>query len=251
VFTVGTQGLFFNEDRLTAIEGRMADPNRADEAVVTSEAAQLIGLHVGQTVCIGFYTNDQSNLPGFGTPKVQPVKRADLRVVGIVVSNSDVVQDDAQKSISALVLVTPALTKRLVRCCGTGLSEFGLQLQDGGADVSTVETEVDRALPRGTGFYFIDPSVIETEAQRAIEPEAIALAVFGGICGLAVLLIASQWCRRSGTLAARTPRSRASGRSRIGCGIRMDGAQPRNGHTRGDAERIRRHWCLSHGPPPV
>jgi MacB-like periplasmic core domain/FtsX-like permease family len=192
VFTVGSQGLLFNEDRVTAIEGRMADPQRANEAVVTSEAAQLLGLHVGQTVSVGFYTNDQTSLPGFGTAKVQPTKRADLRVVGIVVSNSDVVQDDAQKSISALVLVTPALTKHLVQCCSTGLSEFGLQLQRGGSDVSTVETEVDRALPAGTGFYFVDPSVIETEAQRAIKPEAIALGVFGGICCLAVLLIASQ-----------------------------------------------------------
>lgn len=160
--------------------------------MVTSEAAQLLGLHVGQTVTVGFYTNEQTSLPGFGTANVQPTKRVDLRIVGVVVSNSDVVQDDAQKSISALVLVTPALTKHLVQCCSTGLSEFGLQLQRGDADVSTVETEIDRALPTGTGFYFVDPSVIETEAQRAIKPEAIALGVFGGICGLAVLLIASQ-----------------------------------------------------------
>jgi hypothetical protein len=202
VFTVGSEGLFFNEDRVTAIAGRMADPNRANEAVVTSEAAQLLGLHVGQTVSVGFYTNDQTSLPGFGTAKVQPTKRVDLRVVGIVVSNSDVVQDDAQKSISALVLVTPALTKRLVHCCSTGLSEFGLQLQHGGADVSTVETEVDRALPAGSGFYLVDPSVIETEAQRAIKPEAVALGVFGGICGLAVLLIASQIIGRQRRLLA-------------------------------------------------
>ena len=65
VFTVGSEGLFFNEDRVTAIEGRMADPNRANEAVVTSEAAQLLGLHVGQAASVGFYTNDQTSLPGF------------------------------------------------------------------------------------------------------------------------------------------------------------------------------------------
>jgi FtsX-like permease family len=192
VFTLGSEGLFFKEDRVTAIKGRMADPNRGNEAVVTSEAAQLLGLHLGQTVSVGFYTNNQTSQPGFGTAKVQPTKKAELRVVGIVVSNSDVVQDDAQKSISALVLVTPALTKRLVQCCGTGDSEFGLQLRHGGADVRAVEREVDRALPAGSGFYLVDPSVIETEAQRAIKPEAIALGVFGGICGLAALLIASQ-----------------------------------------------------------
>jgi hypothetical protein len=202
VFTVGTEGLFFNQDRVTAIEGRMADPTRADEAVVTSEAAQLLGLHVGQIVSVGFYTSNQTNLPGFGTATVEPTKRDVLRIVGIVASSSDVVQVDAEKSISAFVLVTPALTNQLVQCCGTGLSEFGLQLQHGGADVSTVEREVDRALPTGSGFYFINPSVTETEAQRAIEPEAIALGVFGGICGLAVLLIASQIIGRQRRLLA-------------------------------------------------
>jgi hypothetical protein len=202
VFTVGTEGLFFNQDRVTAIEGRMADPTRADEAVVTSEAAQLLGLHVGQIVSVGFYTSNQTNLPGFGTATVEPTKRDVLRIVGIVASSNDVVQVDAEKSISAFVLVTPALTNQLVQCCGTGLSEFGLQLQHGGADVSTVEREVDRALPTGSGFYFINPSVTETEAQRAIEPEAIALGVFGGICGLAVLLIASQIIGRQRRLLA-------------------------------------------------
>jgi hypothetical protein len=189
---VGSSGLFFNEDRVTAIEGRTANPNRANEVMVTQEAAQILGVHVGQTVPVGFYTNDQTSLPGFGTAKVQPTKRAVLHVVGIVVSNSDVVEDDAQKAISALVLVTPALTRQLVQCCSTGLSEFGLQLQHGAADVNTVETEIDRALPAQSGFYLVDPSVTETEAQRAIKPEAIALGVFGGICGLAVLLIAAQ-----------------------------------------------------------
>lgn len=192
VFTLGSDGLFFHEDRVTAIEGRLANPNRANEAVVTPEAAQLLGLHIGQIVSIGFYGDDQTSLPGFGTAAVQPTKRANLRVVGIVESNSDVVQDDAQKSISALLLVTPTLTKQLVHCCSSGLSEFGLQLQHGRADVSTVETEFERALPPESGFYLVNPSVIETEAQQAIKPEAIALGVFGGICGLAVLLIAAQ-----------------------------------------------------------
>ena len=190
--TIGSAGLFFNEDRVTAIAGHMANPNHANEVVVTPEAAQILGLRVGDNVSVGFYTNDQTALPGFGTAKVQPTKRANLRVVGIVVSNNYVVQDDAQKAISALVLVTPALTRQLVQCCSTGLSEFGLQLQHGGTDVSTVESEIDRALPADSGFYLVDPSVIETEAQRAIKPEAIALGVFGGICGLAVLLIAAQ-----------------------------------------------------------
>jgi hypothetical protein len=74
VFTVGSEGLFFNEDRVTAIEGRMADPNRADEAMVTSEAAQLLGLHVGQTVSVGFYTNDRPTCQASGQRKLNRPK---------------------------------------------------------------------------------------------------------------------------------------------------------------------------------
>ncbi len=209
-------------------------------------------------------------------------------------SNSDVVQDDAQKSISALVLVTPALTKDLSSVAAPDY-QIGLQLQHGGADVSTVETEVDRALPAGSGFSFVDPSVIETEAQRAIKPEAIALGVFGGICGLAVLLIASQIIGRQrrllsddlatlralgaspsaliadGLIGSSAPSSSdhcslvlSQWHSRRSdplvrfvpltlhlCGVRLDGAEPRNGGARGDAERIRRDQCLSHYPPAV
>jgi hypothetical protein len=129
--------------------------------------------------------------PGSGTAAVQPRARIDIKVVGIVVLNSAVVQDDAERSVSALVILTPALTSRVAQCCGTGLAQFGLQL-DRGSEVSAVETEVERLLPAGAGFYVSVASVSEAEAQRAIQPESLALGVFGGIAVLAALLIAGQ-----------------------------------------------------------
>jgi FtsX-like permease family len=193
VFSVGSvNGLLFNQDRVTVVDGRMANPRRADQAVVTEEAAHLLGLHVGETVPVGFYTSAQVSSPGSGTAAVQPHARIDIKIVGIVVLNSAVVQDDAERSISALVILTPALTARLARCCGTGLAQFGLQLDRGSSDVSTVETEVERLLPAGAGFYVSVTSVSEAEAQRAIQPESLALGVFGGIAALAALLIAGQ-----------------------------------------------------------
>jgi hypothetical protein len=191
-FSIGSvNGLFFDQDRVTVADGRMADPRRADQAVVTEEAAQLLGLHVGETVPIGFYTNAQANSPGYGTTTVQPRTRVDIEVVGIVVVNSAVVQDDAERSISALVIFTPALTSWVAGCCGEGLTQFGVQL-DGSSNVSTLETEIEQLLPAGSGFYVKVTSVIEAEAQRAIQPESIALGVFGGIAALAALLIAGQ-----------------------------------------------------------
>lgn len=193
VFSVGSvDGLFFNQDRVTVVDGRMANPRLAGQAVVTEEAAHLLGLHVGETVPVGFYTSAQMSSPGSGTAAVQPRARIDIKIVGLVVLNSAVVQDDAERSISALVILTPALTSRVAQCCGDGLAQFGLRLDRGSSEVSTVETEVERLLPAGVGFYVSVTSVSEAEAQRAIQPESLALGVFGGIAVLAALLIAGQ-----------------------------------------------------------
>jgi FtsX-like permease family len=198
VFSVGSvDGLLFNQDRVTVVDGRMASPRQPGQAVVTEQAAHLLGLHVGETVPVGFYTSTQLSSPGSGTAAVQPHARIDIKVVGIVVLNSAVVQDDAERSVSALVILTPALTARVAQCCGTGLTQFGLQLDRGNSErrsseVSAVETEVERLLPAGAGFYVSVTSVSEAEAQRAIQPESLALGVFGGIAVLATLLIAGQ-----------------------------------------------------------
>jgi len=185
-------GLLFNQDRVTVVDGRMADPSLADQIVVTEAAARPLGLHVGQRISVGFYTNAQTGRPGFGTAAVQPHVRIDVTVVGIVVLNSAVVQDDASRSISALVVFTPALTSRLAGCCGDGLTQFGIQIQPNHGNVTTVESEIEHLLPAGSGFYVTDTADLESEAQQAIQPEAFALGVFGGIATLAALVIASQ-----------------------------------------------------------
>ena len=69
VVTLGSlDGELFNQDRITATVGQLADPQRADEIMMTASAARLLGVHVGQVVPMGFYIHAQNNLPGFGTP---------------------------------------------------------------------------------------------------------------------------------------------------------------------------------------
>jgi hypothetical protein len=195
-YVLGSEnGMFFNQDRASVLQGRMADPQSADQAVVTQEAAQLLGLRVGETVHVGFYTAAQTSSPRFGTAAVRPEVQTNLEIVGTVVLNTAVVQDDASRSVSALVLLTPALTSRVARCCSEGLDQFGVQV-DRAANVGTVETEIERLLPAGSGFYVTVNSVNEREAEQAIEPESVALGVFGGIAALAALLIAGQLIAR-------------------------------------------------------
>ena len=69
-------GLYFNLDRVTVLQGRMADPKRANEIMMTVGAADALDLHVGQTVTWGTYTNAQfesaANAPPAAARKAHP-----------------------------------------------------------------------------------------------------------------------------------------------------------------------------------
>ncbi len=182
-------GLLFDQDRVSVIHGRMADPNRADEIMMTAGAARTLGVRVGQVVPFGAYTSAQSNSPGFGTPGVAPSLRINAKLVGIIVLNNQVVQDDVDR-LPYLLVLTPALTRQLL-ADATG-TIYGLQLDHGGSDVSAVEQAVVRVLPPGASYEFHVASPVEAKVERAVKPEAIALGVFGAIAALATLLIALQ-----------------------------------------------------------
>ena len=88
------------------------------------------------------------------------------------------------------MILSPALTRALAPQCATG-TELFLKLRGGGASANHLLAEVNRVDPNVIKFGgFQLTSSFVTPAQQAIEPEAIALAVFGGIAGLSAVLIA-------------------------------------------------------------
>jgi hypothetical protein len=196
-------GELSNQDRGTPIEGRLPDPKTLDEAVVSPIVAQAFGLHVGDVLPIGFYTNAQTLLPGYGTDlhfRVKPHLRIDMKVVGIVVLNNAVVVDDVQAASRPAIVYTPVLARRLAQCCVSSTSSF-LRLDGGAREVPAVEAEIGRAEPKVFTSFFQVTSNTDI-AERAIKPESLALGVFGGIAGLAVLLIAGQIIGRQLRLSA-------------------------------------------------
>jgi hypothetical protein len=182
-------GEYFGQDRVTVTAGRMADPDHAGEFVATAQAERLLGWHVGEVIPMGFYTDAQTGEPAFGTAKVKPHRRLNMRLAGTVVFNNEVVVDEVDR-FPAFLLFTPALT-RLVST-GPGYRLYGLRLSDGARGVPAVEREIVGALPPGTTYTFHVTSVVEGQVDRAVKPEAIALAVFGIIAMAAALLIAVQ-----------------------------------------------------------
>jgi len=179
-------GLYFNQDRVTVVKGRMADPKRANEIMMTVGAADSLDLHVGQTVTWGTYANSQ-----FESANAPPALHERLTLVGTVVLNNAVVQDETDANGPTTVIFTPALTRRLDNCCANYTFTY-LQLDQGSRDVPAVEAELERVIPSKLPHDFDDTSIDVTKAQNAIKPEAIALGVFGLIAALAAILIAGQ-----------------------------------------------------------
>ncbi|HET7486394.1 MAG TPA: FtsX-like permease family protein [Acidimicrobiales bacterium] len=191
VSSVGSlDGLFFDQDRATAVEGRLANPEREDEFETTAVGARLLGLHVGQVVPTGLYSLDLTSQPGFGTAAVPPIRRVDMTLVGIVKLNNEVTEDDVDQ-LPTSAIYTPALTRAMVAMNAVQGTWYGIQLVHG-ADVPVVERELVGLRPQNNVANFREASVIEAKAERAIKPEAIALGVFGIIAALAALAISAQ-----------------------------------------------------------
>jgi FtsX-like permease family len=193
-------GLYFDQDRLTVVAGRMANPARADEFMAGAAGARHLGLHVGDVVTFGVYTNVQTQSPDFGTAKVQPYRRIRIKLVGTFVASSDLVRDDVDAGGSGGAQFTPALTRDLLSCC-VPLSGSGVQVDGGSRNVAAVEASIGRILPAGFATSFAPTAIVEAKAERGIKPESIALGVFGGIAALAALLIAAQVIDRQLRLA--------------------------------------------------
>ena len=190
-------GELFKQDRMTTVQGRKANPNQADEIVMTASAAQILGVHVGQLVPLGFYTNAQTELPGFGTPGVDPSLRVQAKLVGIVVLNNQVVQDDVDRAYGFVVL-TPALIREVAAISSVAATPvlYGLQLDHGGRDVSAVEQAFIRALPANSAYEIHVTSRVVAQVDLAIKPESVALGVFGAIAALVALVLGVQGISR-------------------------------------------------------
>ena len=189
--TVG--GLDFNEDPVAITEGRMVDPRKADEVVVDAASAKELGYHVGEKISVGWVTNAQSQSGNFNPNQPVPThQRARVTLVGITSGQATTLfQDQDDANGQSIMLFTPALTNKLLACCSNDMIS-ALTLQGGDRHLSAVEAAVKAALPKGLPFVYAQSADIIATANATLRPETIALSVFGGITGIAALLIAGQ-----------------------------------------------------------
>ncbi|MGB8196395.1 MAG: ABC transporter permease [Acidimicrobiales bacterium] len=174
-------------DRATLISGHWFKSNRPDEAVINAQAERELGVHVGSVIQVPFYSDEESTSSTYNGP---PYRFPKITIVGVVVINSTVIQDEINALGSSVVLMSPALTKQLETCCSY-YSGVAVVLRGGSASESRFQAEVAKVDPISKLGIGGGGSVSQALAkgQREIKPEAIALGVFGLIAGAAALLI--------------------------------------------------------------
>ncbi|MGZ4790445.1 MAG: FtsX-like permease family protein [Ilumatobacteraceae bacterium] len=186
--TSGTfDGRYIDQDRFTPLDGRQADPTRADEVVINERAARALGAHVGQHLELGLYSVEQLTAPTFATDPPPPVMRTTATVVGIGLLPEEIVQDDADRD--ERLLLTPAYSDKARQYASYAVQ--GLVLRHGDADVAALEARLASIIPPGTA-EFRATSVDRFHALQAVRPLTIALALFGLIAGLAGLVLVAQ-----------------------------------------------------------
>lgn len=186
-------GEFVDQDRLALVSGRRADQARPDEGLVDPTAARLLGLHVGSVVPIGLYAPGQLASPKFGTAAVAPAYRINMRVVGVVEANNQLIEDDIDKAYGA-VFLTAAFAHQAAAVDPGVLAPAGyeIQLDQGRRGVPAAEAEIAKVVPTNAQAQFHLVSRAVANVELALRPESLAIAGFGAIAALVALVIGIQ-----------------------------------------------------------
>jgi len=213
-FVGSLDGEFTSVDRDSLVAGRFFRSDRRGEVVMNVQAAREMGLHVGSVIGIPFYTDAQVNAASPTSGLGKPFLVATVKVVGEVVFGRDVIQSDIGRLNAAAMVFSPALTRLLALKCATGTETF-LQLRGGTGNAHRVLAEIYRVDPVAVHLPAEITSRFIPAVQSTVTPVAVALAVFGGIAALALLVIATlMLARLMGARADQTDTLRALGADR-------------------------------------
>jgi hypothetical protein len=155
-------------------QGRLANPDRANEFVLDTATARALGYHLGETVTIGWIANDQPHAANLRIPRDHEI-RAKLVGVGAVDVNA-LFQDQDNAMSSSIELFTPALTRKLRVCCSNDM-ESALTLDGGNRFYGKVEAELRAILPKGLPFTYIQAPDVLARAERTLRSSCAGFAL--------------------------------------------------------------------------
>jgi len=175
-------------ERVTVLQGRMWNPHRADEVVVSPQFAALARVGPGDRVhMVGIPDDAQGNEDlGHAFPLT-------FLVTGIVLFDNQVVPVSSTDRLPQLLL-TPAFFHSRAGATTPGADGAYVRLRPG-TDIGAFDRALDRLagrFPQTGGQPFIaNLSDEHAQVQAAIHPEAVALELFAlvaGVIGLAVMV---------------------------------------------------------------
>jgi hypothetical protein len=173
-------GAFYRQDTLTVKSGRLPRPAAANEIALTPGIARLFGVGVGGSVRYQFY--DAQTQKAMGTTA--------FRVTAIVEAPPALVdQFDEMEG----AFLSPAATARYGK--GIAYSWVGVRLDRATAGLPAFQsslTHLSTQVDKGYTFEVRRMGTVHHQVQNAIRPQAVALAVFGGLAVLALLVLVGQ-----------------------------------------------------------
>jgi hypothetical protein len=224
---MSSDGRYADQDRPVVHEGRMLRTG-AREAFLSREAAEGLGVSVGDELPLAFWVNSY-NTPGVGAGQgdlVEPIGRTSARVVGIGVLPDEVLVDELYPR--QRVLVTPEVgapytctlrpidpdddrpIEELVPSivpdgCAMAYRYFSLRIAGGDGGVARVadaltatfeeeNTRIPEALREQDVGYLVIPSATRDQrdrVERSISPAVTALRSFALAAGVATVVVAS------------------------------------------------------------
>ncbi|TVZ02601.1 ABC transporter permease [Trebonia kvetii] len=206
-------------DRVKLLAGQMFGPREPGAAVINQQLADLEHLTPGGTLRLGFIPLD----PVTTNEEFSKEFILSFKVTGIAVFDSQVVSSVALASAPTALLSPPFAATAAARsapCC----AEAAVRLRPGAVEAQFIAA-AERLAKRyagtrqqqGTGgaVDILNAADQVSATQRAIQPQAVALALFATLAALIALVVLSQLLSRQLTLdAAQYPALRALGVTR-------------------------------------
>ena len=205
-FATADRTAYRTMDRPRLLDGRLARPSRAREAVVDDVTAAQRHLRVGSTLRMWAFGVDQSLDPESAVLAKYPRPSGPaytFRIVGVVRLPSGVsappagIGDDAVYSSMGTMILTPAFLREYAADQGVspealpGMEIFSVRLRHGLADLPAFKRAVAATVDPGDGRTGLGSDERDAAARLhgAIHLEAAAFWIFGGLVAAAALVV--------------------------------------------------------------
>ena len=198
-------------DRLKMLAGQLPDPVRSDTAVIDQDLAAREHLRPGGTLHLLMIPNTKGGIPDLGR-----ARDMSFRVTGIAVFDSQIVPA-TKVNAEPTVLLSPGFYRSAAARDSTYGSQAGVRLRPGVSVASFAHAAAALAgrYPATRGVIVVSLQDEAAATQRAIRPQAVALALFAALVALIALAVIGQLLARQLSLdSAEYPVLSALGMSR-------------------------------------